>query len=362
MDIKDYKKAYDQLKTSDSMDNQIINAVEGKTSTSKRWSLSKAAAVALFCIVLSTGTVSAINYVVHMDSHVKNSVVQGETKTDGEKYLIENGFDTIYSTNKANTVSATDKGIKVELLETVADPNIMYVYFKVDYGKYKKYLDNYIDDSPNLMPDMGMDISLIDENGKSHGMTAATGNSDWHIVSKSSGTYGLEISNYNKIKVKQVIIEIHDFVQMDNTKPTEEKVIVSGNWKLKWNLRYGTKGVKKTFNRKINLGKDYNNANVVVKDIIITPISYAIDYSYNENDKAIKKMGDEALFTYHWYGRDKGPAKFTMNGKELNPKTFAMTEDGNGKKSVFFGYTGYIGGYENIDSINLPGGNVFEMK
>lgn len=73
-------------------------------------------------------------------------------------------------------------------------------------------------------------------------------------------------------------------------------------------------------------------------------------------------MGDEAVFTYHWYGRDKGPAKFTMSGKELDPKTFAMTEYGDGKKSVFFGYTGYIGGYENIDSINLPGGNVFEMK
>ena len=54
------------------------------------------------------------------------------------EYLIKNGYDTIYTDSNLKNIKCEDKGISVELVETVADNNIAYVYFKVDYGKWKK--------------------------------------------------------------------------------------------------------------------------------------------------------------------------------------------------------------------------------
>ena len=41
MNIKDYKKVYNNLKTSTYMDEQILNSVEGNHKTKKNWSFSK---------------------------------------------------------------------------------------------------------------------------------------------------------------------------------------------------------------------------------------------------------------------------------------------------------------------------------
>ena len=39
MNIKDYKKVYNNLKTSTYMDEQILNSVEGNHKTKKNWKM-----------------------------------------------------------------------------------------------------------------------------------------------------------------------------------------------------------------------------------------------------------------------------------------------------------------------------------
>ena len=73
-----------------------------------------------------------------MDSHVKNKVIKTTEKETHEQYLIKNGYDTIYTDSNLKNIKCEDKGISVELVRNVADNNIAYVYFKVDYGKWKK--------------------------------------------------------------------------------------------------------------------------------------------------------------------------------------------------------------------------------
>ena len=369
MNIKDYKKVYNNLKTSTYMDEQILNSVEGNHKTKKNWSFSKAAAVALACIALSTGTVSAISYALHMDSHVKDSVVQTETKSAAEKYLIENGFDTLYSTGKANTVADKNKGISIKLLETVADLNQIYVYFKVDYGKYKDQLKcpakyaKYNKGIPNIDP--LYEIYAIDNNGKKHGLSFATGGSDWHIVNEDEGTYGITVSNEHHYDIKQMIIEFQGFDVSSNT-IAEDTPLIRGKWVLKWNLKYGTAGIKKTVNKEINLGKNYKNASFTIKDITITPLSYVINYSYDSRTKSIKALSkacdDLLMGSLSTNCKDIPIYLHLKNGKKYSNLISYTSDSYNPKDSTFIGYTGYVGGFENIESIELPRGNIINLK
>ena len=136
MDVNEYKKVYDEIKTSEKIDNKILNSVKDTKKKHSYPRLLKVASIALACILLSNGSVYAINYILHMDSHVKNKVIKTTEKETHEQYLIKNGYDTIYTDSNLKNIKCEDKGISVELVETVADNNIAYVYFKVDYGKW----------------------------------------------------------------------------------------------------------------------------------------------------------------------------------------------------------------------------------
>ena len=96
MDVTEYKKVYDEIKTSEKIDNKILNSVKDTKKKHSYPRLLKVASIALACILLSNGSVYAINYILHMDSHVKNKVIKTTEKETHEQYLIKNGFDILH--------------------------------------------------------------------------------------------------------------------------------------------------------------------------------------------------------------------------------------------------------------------------
>ena len=89
MDVNEYKKVYDEIKTSEKIDNKILNSVKDTKKKHSYPRLLKVASIALACILLSNGSVYAINYILHMDSHVKNKVIKTTEKETHEQYLIK---------------------------------------------------------------------------------------------------------------------------------------------------------------------------------------------------------------------------------------------------------------------------------
>ena len=179
MDVNEYKKVYDEIKTSEKIDNKILNSVKDTKKKHSYPRLLKVASIALACILLSNGSVYAINYILHMDSHVKNKVIKTTEKETHEQYLIKNGYDTIYTDSNLKNIKCEDKGISVELVETVADNNIAYVYFKVDYGKWKKTVEDMGYDLVDVF--MDVDFYCTKSNGKQVGLSWATGYAKLHL-------------------------------------------------------------------------------------------------------------------------------------------------------------------------------------
>lgn len=356
MNINEYKKLYDDIKTSEETDNKILNSVATSGNKHSRSRLVKVASIALACIVLSSGSAYAINYVLHMDSHVKKTVIRTTEKSSHEQYLIKNGYDTIYTDSKSSSIKCSDNGISVQLLETIADKNIAYVYFKVDYGKWIKKIKSM----GYKLSDVAMepDFYSIDSNGNKTALSWATCSDIQYKVGSASNTYGFFIDNEKELDLKNISMEIKSFTVTGDKAYSEEIPFTKGNWKISWNLKHGNKEIRKTFNREINLGKKYKNTKICVKDIIISPISYTIYYTYPDNSKDSCQLADIND------GINKGAVKINIGGIETDPvveKSMDAPISFDDEIMKYTAYTGVIGNIDDITSITLPEGNVFDM-
>ena len=57
MDVNEYKKVYDEIKTSEKIDNKILNSVKDTKKKHSYPRLLKVASISLACILLSNGSV-----------------------------------------------------------------------------------------------------------------------------------------------------------------------------------------------------------------------------------------------------------------------------------------------------------------
>ncbi|MCT7400011.1 DUF4179 domain-containing protein [Eubacterium album] len=355
MDVNEYKKVYDEIKTSEKIDNKILNSVKDTKKKHSYPRLLKVASIALACILLSNGSVYAINYILHMDSHVKNKVIKTTEKETHEQYLIKNGYDTIYTDSNLKNIKCEDKGISVELVETVADNNIAYVYFKVDYGKWEKTVEDMGYDLVDVF--MDVDFYCTKSNGKQVGLSWATGYANHYKSDDTSYTYGFDVDNERDLDFENITMEIKSFYATGHTVYSEDETFVNGNWKISWDLKHGTEELRKTFNREIDLGEKYNNKKVYINEIIITPIEYTIYYSYHKGEKNTLPLIDviDELNT--------GIATLNIKGKETSPKVISQIDsvENGSKRSKYTVFTGVIGNLDDIKSITLPGNNTFDM-
>lgn len=363
MKVKEYKGMYDKINTTAELDGKIIDSVVHMKKTPRRFKLAKVAVVAMMCIALSGGTAYAINYVRHMNEGVKEEIIQVDSQQKAEQYLIDNGFDVSYDTGK-NKIEAANQGISVQLLETVSDKKVIYIYYKVDYGKWAEKLKSKGYDLQYA--DMDFSILGIDMKGKIHELSWGM-DQDVERYTGKQGVYRCVVYNEKNIDIKQIVFRIDSFgVDRGKLSNPSEYIFAKGKWELKWNLKYGIKRVKKVVNREINLGKKYNNAEILVKEIVITPLSYVINYTCDTKDEAIWKCYNQlgGILSYHWR-LNKGPIKVGYSSKELDPNvlnTIEITPLDGEREGKFIGFTGVIGDIEKIDYIKFSGENIIHIK
>lgn len=362
MNVKKYKEMYDKINTTTELDRRIIDSVTHREKTFKKFRLTKVAVVAVMCIVLSCGTAYAINYIGHMNEGVKEEVIQVDLEQQAEQYLVDNGFDISYD-NEEKKIGATDQEISVQLLETVSDKNVIYIYYKVDYGKWAEKLKDKGYDLEYA--EMEPDIWGIDAKGKSFELSYVMAQ-DVRRYTGKQGIYKCVVSNKNNIDIKEINFRINSFyVRSGKLSDLSEYTFAKGRWEFKWNLKYGTDRVQKVVNQEINLGKEYNNAKIFVKDIVITPLSYVINYTCDTKDEIIKRCYNQSggILAYHWR-LNKGPIKIGYQSKELDPNVLSTTEITPldlEKEGKFIGFTGVIGNIQEIEYIKFPGDNIIKF-
>ena len=262
MKVKEYKGMYDKINTTAELDGKIIDSVVHMKKTPRRFKLAKVAVVAMMCIALSGGTAYAINYVRHMNEGVKEEVIQVDPQQKAEQYLIDNGFDVSYDTGK-NKIEAANQGISVQLLETVSDKKVIYIYYKVDYGKWAEKLKSKGYDLQYA--DMDFSILGIDMKGKIHELSWGM-DQDVERYTGKQGVYQCEASNEKNIDIKEIKFKINSFcVGTGKLSDPSEFTFAKGQWELQWNLKYGTNRVQGEINKEIDLGKDYDNVKIFVK-------------------------------------------------------------------------------------------------
>ena len=363
MKVKEYKGMYDKINTTAELDGKIIDSVVHMKKTPRRFKLAKVAVVAMMCIALSGGTAYAINYVRHMNEGVKEEIIQVDSQQKAEQYLIDNGFDVSYDTGK-NKIEAANQGISVQLLETVSDKKVIYIYYKVDYGKWAEKLKGTKYD----LEYAGMDFEIwgIDAKGKARELSCGM-SQDVKKYTGKQGVYQCEVSNEKNIDIKEIKFKINSFcVGTGKLSDPSEFTFAKGQWELQWNLKYGTNRVQGEINKELDLGKDYDNVKIFVKDIVITPLSYEINYTCDTTDRTIKKCYNQSggILDYQWR-LNKGPIKIGYPSKELDPDVLSTTETTPldlGKKGRFIGFTGVIGDIEKIEYIKFPGDSIIHIK
>lgn len=162
----------------------------------------------MMCIALSGGTAYAINYVRHMNEGVKEEIIQVDSQQKAEQYLIDNGFDVSYDTGK-NKIEAANQGISVQLLETVSDKKVIYIYYKVDYGKWAEKLKG----TKYGLEYAGMDFEIwgIDAKGKARELSCGM-SQDVEKYTGKQVVYQCEASNEKISTLKKLNLKLIHFV------------------------------------------------------------------------------------------------------------------------------------------------------
>lgn len=259
----DWKNVYPEVPQSfhetvqRTLDSRIINKTEGKKVMKKRFPIVLAAVITVLGV-----TTAAASYVIQWNSKVAERFGADEQK---QSELVSAG--ALAQVDQTVTVN----GLTVTALQTLGDKNGIYLLFDVkapegiilsDESKFSPTVD--VEGANNHVSSVGGFIDQTDGTFSPSGAANERYYELWLINGKQKDLNG-----------KSITVNFAELLAPNGT--VKPDVVLSGPWKLSWNLSY----LDNTQTFSINKTYDINGHDVVVNSVELSPLSMKINLSGN---------------------------------------------------------------------------------
>jgi hypothetical protein len=256
----DWKNVYPEVPQSfhetvqRTLDTQIINKTERKKVMKKRFPIALAAVITALGV-----TTAATAYVIQWNSKIAERFGANEQK---QSELVSAG--ALAPVDQTVTVN----GLTVTALQTLGDKNGIYMLFDVK--------------APEgiILSDESMFSPTVDVEGTNNHVSSCSGFKDQTETSSTSGAtneryYELWLINGEQedLNGKKITVDFAELLAPNGT--IKPDVVLSGPWKLSWNLSY----LDNTQTFSINKTYDINGHDVVVNSVELSPLSMNINLS-----------------------------------------------------------------------------------
>lgn len=288
MELREFRELYDTMVLPEEADKRILDKIVQENFTGKEedivnkrgkktaWRTRIAAASLAAVLVVSGGAYAATQL---WNSNVAEKFEVADNPEKMKEMSEKNFAQHMENTEKEDSVlSATDKDITVNVVQTLADRNSAYIYFEAEFG------DQYtpVKKGQTKISDTG--IAFAGVNFDTGGVDVNWSGGIAKIVNdhKIAYEYYFETAGLSKsLEDTEFGINIGKF-EVDKVKcDPKPEVIAEGKWELKWNLSCGTESRIYTINKTVNI----DGLNFKLKTLEISPLSYTLTAEADEWNK-----------------------------------------------------------------------------
>lgn len=320
MELKDYRDAYDRIQLSKEADERILNKIyegKGKKPSKSSGYMKKVVAATLIFLITASGIAYAGMKIWDMDVAEKFGVKDNENQM---KDLTKHLFSDYRAGSDKENLTAADAGITVEVVQTLCDERVGYIYMIVDFG------DTYqIENDKVPLPEIDYFAADEMESGLNGGVSIEKIYND-HKVGYAS--YISPEEEQESMKDIQIVMNISQFYNgsYDEESDTyKDTVVAEGNWNLSWKLSTGTEKRIYLVNQTIT----YESVEFKVKELEISPLSCMVTVEFSDEQAYEKLMesGTESGMTAFYFG--------TKNcGRLGSSMVYLTTDDDTGITAV----------------------------
>lgn len=237
------------------------------------------AAVLALLLVLGSATAVAAGVTGHWNANVAEEF-EADKKIQDKLLKEEYARDLTTDRQQGEILQAKDNGVTVTVKQTLADKYGMYIFLEVEVDKK---LGIKLDmDCLSIGPYLHKQIKGVEYTNYSAGFV--------DLKKKSPYRMGYEFHMLNDngkecdMRGKEISLHLKDLLQSDDARSGKEKVILKGEWNLKWKVKSNNKTIQIPVNQTVKKwGTTYD-----VKTVELSPLSGKVIYKCNgieEEDK-----------------------------------------------------------------------------
>lgn len=240
------------------------------------------AAALVFLLVLGSVTAVAAGVTGHWNTNVAEEF-SADKELQDKLLKQEYARDLTTDRQPGEILQATDNGVTVTVKQTLTDKYGMYIFLEVEIDKKKGIrLDT---ERLNIGPDLMHKIKGVKYTNYNSGFVNLKNNSPY-----KKGYELLMVNDNGKecdMRGKEVSLHLKNLLKSDDTHAGKEKVILKGEWNLKWKVKSNNKTIRIPVNRTVKKGKNTFD----VKDIELSPLSGKVTYKRSGKDERAEYLG-----------------------------------------------------------------------
>jgi hypothetical protein len=252
-------------KTPDSFHNKVEFTLAEINGYKKRRLSKKSIAVLALAAVLTLGSVTAMaSGLFQWNQKVADSFGADKELQDS---LVSKGV------TEQKYVSVTDKGLTIDLVQTLQDKKYFYALFEVTTPK-----DVPLNTAKDAFEDLK--VGVLGQNDISHSISGGFKSELDGPQNTNKGYNEIWINKKQDFSEKEISVQFKN-LQVDSGK-LKMNTILEGDWLLKWKMSYKDSTKYYDLNKKFNL----SGYDVLVKTVELSPLSMTVYF----DEKDIKSI------------------------------------------------------------------------
>lgn len=246
------------------------------------WGIRRGMAAALaLLVVLGSVTAVAAGVTSHWNDHVADEFSVDRAVQD-KMLAQEYARDLTTGQQPGEILQATDNGVTVTVKQTLTDKYGMYIFLEIEVDKKKGIrLDT---ESISIGPDLARMIRGVEYTNYNAGFVNLKEDSPY----KKGYEFRMVKDNGEEcdMRGKEISLHLKNILKGD-THAGKEKVILKGEWNLKWKVKSNNKTIQVPVNQTVKKGENTFD----VKTVEISPLSSRVSYRRSGQDESADNLG-----------------------------------------------------------------------
>lgn len=282
------KNKMDEMMESIVVEEELKERIMDRTVRKRKhrfhiWNVRQSVAAALaLLLVLGSVTAVAAGVTGHWNANVAEEF---EADKEVQDKLLKQEYARDFTTDRqqGEILQVKDNGVTVTVKQTLTDKYGMYIFLEVEVDKKLGIKLNT--DRLSIGPHLNSQIKGVEYTNYNAGFV--------DLKKKSPYRMGYEFYMLNDdgkecdMRGKEISLHLKDLLQSDDARAGKEKVILKGEWNLRWKVKSNNKTIQIPVNQTVKKGKN----TFVVKELEISPLSSKLSYQRSGRDDSAEHLG-----------------------------------------------------------------------